>query len=547
MKRTCSVSGKEFEITDNDLKFYEKMAIPAPTLCPEEQIKQLMSWRNELVLHKRPCSNTGKMIISAYTADTPFPVYDNKIWWGDSWNAKDYGLEFDFSRPFFEQFKELQNKVPREGTSVFQSENCDFNGHIRNSRNCYLNSLVADCEDTHYSYWVVKDKDCVDCVMVNYSELCYECIDLEHCYECVALQESANCTDCSFSLQLRGCTHCIGCTNLSQKDYHIFNKPVSKEEFEEMKKKIFRDYKTFQDGKVFMKKIFKENVHKFANNLKSENISGDHFFSSKNCENCFDGHNNEDCKNSISVADSKDVYSSYSAGWPSCELIYNSAVSRGCQNMAFCYYSFFNEGLRYCDSCSYCKDCFGCIGMKHAQYCILNKQYSKEEYETLVPKIIDHMTKSKEWGEFFPMAMSPFAYNESVAGDFFPLSKEKILAKNLIYREEKQNFKYDGPPVQIPEKISDVDDDICKQILTCEVSGKNYRIQPAELNFYRKMNLPVPHLCPDERHKQRMALRNPRQLFERNCDKCGVDIQTTFAPDRPEKVYCEECYLKEIN
>jgi len=43
-----------------------------------------------------------------------------------------------------------------------------------------------------------------------------------------------------------------------------------------------------------------------------------------------------------------------------------------------------------------------------------------------------------------------------------------------------------------------------------------------------------------------MNLRNPRKLYERNCDKCGEDIQTTYEPSRPETVYCEECYNKEI-
>jgi CxxC-x17-CxxC domain-containing protein len=281
--------------------------------------------------------------------------------------------------------------------------------------------------------------------------------------------------------------------------------------------------------------------------LKSENVTGDHIHSSKNCENCFDGHGNEDCFDAISLADSKDVGHSYSAGWPGCELIFNSAVSRGSTNLVCCYYSWFCENLQYCDSCSNSKDCFGCIGLKHAQYCVLNKQYSKEEYFRLREKIIKHMKTTGEYGKFFPIKDSAFAYNESVAGEYFPLTEKEILAKNWRYREEKQNFKYDGPKYEIPAKIEDVPDDIVDKILTCEATGKYYKIQKAELEFYRKMNLPIPRLCPDERHKRRMALRNPRQLFSRECAECGKDIQTTFAPDRPEKVLCEKCYLNEVN
>jgi len=43
-----------------------------------------------------------------------------------------------------------------------------------------------------------------------------------------------------------------------------------------------------------------------------------------------------------------------------------------------------------------------------------------------------------------------------------------------------------------------------------------------------------------------MALRNPRKLFERKCDKCGMEMITTYAPERLEKVYCEKCYEKEV-
>ena len=94
--------------------------------------------------------------------------------------------------------------------------------------------------------------------------------------------------------------------------------------------------------------------------------------------------------------------------------------------------------------------------------------------------------------------------------------------------------------------IADVSDDIVKHILTCEITGKPYKIIPQELKFYREMNLPIPRKCPDQRHKERMALRNPRKLWSRKCKKCGKEMQTTYAPERQEIVYCEECYLKEI-
>jgi hypothetical protein len=177
----------------------------------------------------------------------------------------------------------------------------------------------------------------------------------------------------------------------------------------------------------------------------------------------------------------------------------------------------------------------------------LNKQYSKEEYFKLREKIIRHMKTTGEWGEFFPVASSVFPYNHSVAQDFFPLTKEEALTKGFKWKEDESSAKYDGPVYKAPEKIEDVTDEILDKILTCEVTNKNYRIIKPELEFYRKMRLPVPRLCPDERHRRRMIFRNPRKLWAQQCADCQSEIQTSYPPDRKEKIICEKCYLKIVN
>ena len=199
-----------------------------------------------------------------------------------------------------------------------------------------------------------------------------------------------------------------------------------------------------------------------------------------------------------------------------------------------------------------CQNCFGCSGLKHAQYCILNKQYTKEEYESLAPQIIEKMIADGEWGEFFPPSLSPFGYNETVAMEYYPLTKEEAVSKGFHWSD----FEPPPPKVEkilnqdqmkkLPDNIKDIPDDILNWALTCEVTGKPYRIIKQELAFYREHNLPIPRRHPDQRHKDRMNLRNPRKLWNRTCMKCTKPIQTTYSPDRPEIVYCEDCYLKEV-
>ena len=175
----------------------------------------------------------------------------------------------------------------------------------------------------------------------------------------------------------------------------------------------------------------------------------------------------------------------------------------------------------------------------------MNKQYTKEEYETLVPKIIKHMQKTGEWGQFFPPSISPFHYNETSAQDFLPLKKEEVLSMGWKWREDDPH-EYKSQSFITPDNISDFTDEMTKEILACNKCGKNYRIIPHELNFYRNLGLPVPRKCHDCRHKERLALRNPSHIYDRRCANCSAEIRTTYSPDQPEKVYCEACYLKTV-
>tara|TARA_B100000315_G_scaffold255442_1_gene298830 strand:- start:690 stop:1232 length:543 start_codon:yes stop_codon:yes gene_type:complete len=179
----------------------------------------------------------------------------------------------------------------------------------------------------------------------------------------------------------------------------------------------------------------------------------------------------------------------------------------------------------------------------------LNKQYSKEEYEKQVSKIIEHMKETGEWGEFFSITSSPFAYNETMAQEYFSMTKEEVEAKGWRWRDIKDEIpevEKTIPGNQLPDSIDDIPDDILNWAIECEVTQRPFRIVSQELAFYRSMKLPIPHLHPDLRHKKRMEMRNPRKMFDRQCDNCSKEIQTTYAPDRPEKVLCEECYLKEV-
>src|SRR3989344_8919102 len=138
MQKNCKNCKKEFEVAEEDLNFYEKMKSPAPNYCPLCRASRRLAFRNERTLYKRTCSSSGKPIISIYPENTPFPVYDQHIWWGDKWDGLDYGQDYDPSRLFFEQWLELRNKVPRISMLNINSVGSDYCNNAKDMKNCYL-------------------------------------------------------------------------------------------------------------------------------------------------------------------------------------------------------------------------------------------------------------------------------------------------------------------------------------------------------------------------------------------------------------------------
>ena len=232
------------------------------------------------------------------------------------------------------------------------------------------------------------------------------------------------------------------------------------------------------------------------------------------------------------------------------ELIYNSINCWiNVYKLNFCNQCWECSDMIYSSNCNWSKNCFWSVSLINKEYCILNKQYTKEEYEILVPKIINHMKTTVEWWEFFPATISPFWYNETVANEYYPLDNVQAIEKWFNWSSYEPPFPKVDKIIRaddLPKDIKDIPDDILNRAIECSESKRPFRIIAKELDFYRKQDISIPNLHPDIRHINRSKIWNPRKLFDRKCDKCGVDMKTIYSPDREEIVYCEGCYNKEI-
>ena len=560
--KQCQNCNNDFTIESEDFSFYEKIDVPAPTFCSECRMIRRMMWRNERTLYKRKndAPEGPRDIISIYHPDTPVVVYDKDYWWSDNWDATDYGTEYDFSRPFFEQYKELLQKTPLVALFDSKSVNSQFCNIVVNHKDCYLVSAGWENEDSMYSNRMTSCKETVDAHVCHALEFGYENV---YCRESNKLRYSIqckNCTDSFFLYDCRGCTDCICCTNLRNKSYCIFNEQLTKEEY---KKRVAEmNLGSRETLKMLEKKfgeLYKDAVHKYAQLTNTENVVGDQVEDARNCYWCFDMAGDvQNCKY-CHWAEKKlsDSYDTGPGTGGNSELTYEG-ISIGVSNTRCMFGAivWWCQNAQYAVGCDSCNNIFGCVSLQKKDYCILNKQYTKEEYNELVPKIRQHMmdmpyvdSKGREYryGEMIPSELSPWGYNETVAQDYFPKTKEEAVNEGYPWVEEEKTEH--APTIQgtdLPDTIAEVDESILNEIIACEKTGQAFRIVSQELSFYQKMNLPLPTKHPNVRHTERLARRNPYKLWKRITED-GVEVMTSYSPNRPEKIYSEEGYNRLVN
>lgn len=578
-----------FGIDAWDMLLYARIGVPPPTWCPECRLIRRMSWRNERALYKRTCGAPGHTedVISIFSSDKPFVVYDQKYWWSDAWDSLAFGAEYDFSKPFFLQFRELLERVPQIALFNSNAVCTEYANHALDSKDSFLISASYKSDHVMYANRVLETRDSADLYLVGGLEGSYEAVNcgtsykLRWCYGCEDSQ------DLLFSYDCRNCSQCIGCVGLRNKQYYIFNNAHTKEAYQEFARKLDTgSYRAVEE----LKKTYLEHAatfpRKYMYSLKTVDVTGDILVEAKNCASCFDAINLEDCKYVVwGGFGMKDSMDGYGIGEQS-ELLYESVdagISGSRMLGAIVVYG--GHDIRYAYNCHGSSNVFGCTGLRSKSYCILNKQYSKEDYEALLPKIIQHINdmpytdkKGREYryGEFFPAELCPFAYNETIAQEYFPVTRETAADEGYAWKDaDARSLSITVPSDTLPDNIADAADDLAKEVVGCAHAGEcneqcttGFRIVPQELAFYREMRLPLPRLCPNCRHYRRVKQRNPLRLWHRLCTcagtrdekniyqnttehfhgtkHCSNKFETSYASDRPEIVYCESCYNSEV-
>lgn len=581
--RNCQSCKKDFTVEPEDFDFYQKMDVPAPTWCPECRMMRRMVFWNERNFFKKVEKRTGKEIFSTYPPESYPEIYEHDYWWSDAWDPLSYGREIDWNRPFLAQVFELAQEVPLPARSYMNLVNSDYSNNAADMKNAYMCFNADQSEDCMYGVGILRLKNCLDIFRASDSELCYDGFGIFSSYQCFFSSISINNRNVWLSWDLEDCSDCFGCVNLRHKQYYIFNEPYTKEEyFAKLKEMNLGSYASMANLRQQLEVHKLKYPRKFMAGMRNQNVTGENIRSSKDVRRSYAVSLSENLKYSQSILmGAKDSYD-YTNWGDNAELLYEAHdVGHNAQRVKFSILCFDGvNDIEYSMHSPGSANLFGCNGLRKKQYCILNKQYSKEEYRELIPKIkksmdempyVDAQGRVYKYGEFFPPEFSPFAANETALMDFVGgMDKQKALENGFAWREaDPREYQITVKAADLPDHINDVKDEIVKEVIGCATCNKGYRVVSGELQFLRRFGIPLPRLCFNCRHAARVSLRNKPVFYKGACQcagagstnglyknfsthpqhgvgRCPTTFETSYAPERPEIVYCEPCYQQEM-
>ncbi|MEK7462801.1 MAG: hypothetical protein AAB621_00325, partial [Patescibacteria group bacterium] len=360
-----------------------------------------------------------------YDPRNKYVVYCNDCFISDKWDPMSCGKDYDFLKNFFEQLYELYKAIPRRALYQDFAVNSEYTNQIVNIKNSYLCFGGRDYEDSSYCAQNFFLKNCLDVDFSKKSEFCFESAHLRNCFRVRFGYYSEDSLDSWFIYACKNCSNCVGCTNLISKSHCIFNQQYTKEEYEKKLKEMnLSDPESLEKVKKEFWKHSLDFPRKYASIRNIVNSVGDDLEQVKNCQYVFSVSEAENVRYSffIPYGGAKDSSDLDHVGVGTSET-YEVHSGFGDSRVSFCNRVYYSQNVEYSDDVYNSENIFACAGLRKKYYCIFNKQYTKEECKILVEKIkkqmkempyIDKKGRIFSYGEFFPIDIIPFGYNDAV-------------------------------------------------------------------------------------------------------------------------------------
>ena len=415
---------------------------------------------------------------------------------------------------FFDKIKALFLTVGMPNLlSFYQNENCDYANITIHSKNIYLTFWSVWCENVMYSY-LIKDNssDVIASVMAwDNCSVVFESSAILRSHNIFYSRNIADSSDMRFCQNMQWCSECIHCSWLHNKTYCIDNIELSKEEYLIKKNEFLSD-----KNKFYSRRQGWELANYGSNNvtwsaiIKSNEVANWRFVYQVSWWRniCFAG----------SANGNQNVYDAIFFGSPSGDNVYAVAWwGSGIQNMYCSTHVNWWSDVYYCLFMENCSFCLWCVGLKNKEYCIFNKQYTKEERYAKVDEIFSEMEREWTLWSFFPWSINPFYFNDTAAHLLEPsIGRDEVTWLWYLWRDEP--IRVDIPDWMETVKASEleqfewykdgtwmIDPLILKKVII-DPEWNSYRVVKLEYDFLVKHGLPLPRKHWLERMKENFKI-----------------------------------------
>jgi len=549
-ERTCSITGRQWQLTERELEILRQYNVPPSTVDPEVRKDILNGFNTGLAIFWKKHMRTGEPIIAAIPPDSPIPVVTEEEWMTEDYS---HDQEININKSVIDQLWGLVTAIPTKPTRNVDCQDSIVGGSV-GARNSYIGGAALKTNRCYYLYALLEGEDCID---ISNSERCQRCynvnagFDLADCMFAFFCRDSLN---CNFIFDCWGCENCFGATNKRHKKYLWFNEQLTEEEWKKRRAEVdLSDRSQVEKYKARFYELWKsEGIWPSEFSWGNTDSYGDQVFDCVRCPDAYWETKSTDCYQSrFGVNKGESAFTS-GEGWT--ENCYQSTGGVYSQNDRFTVSCFKCNGLEYCHNCQDCEYCFACVGLKRKKFCIYNKQYEEDEYWELVDELKCKMVDDGEYGEFFPAKFSQSGFQNSVGQLFYGYSDQELKSYGALKFDHKLGQVLAPKPEEadvvsinnIPDSPGAADDLVGKHIHDPELD-RNFTIYPAELEMYKSKKWPLPRHHFVTRLINLTRHTNTPRKFKTDCAECEQSITAyknlTF---EERKILCPDCYLNYI-
>ena len=550
-ERTDPITGERWTMTERELEIIRMHKVPPCKYSSLTRQKIMTAHFNSGQWWYNKHAETGKPIITSSHPSTGVKVLNDEEWFDRDFQS--INQEIDFDRSFFDQMYELKLKVPVSATRNFEKPENSICLASYGDQNSYF-VAASKSKDTFFSI-VALDTESSNMVynsqaITNSSHV----IHSERIFNCQFVSESRDCMNSDFIFDCRNCEYCFGATSKRNKKYLWFNEQLTQTEWEKRRaevdlgsRQVSTEYKEQYDQLV-AKAVWPENF-----NEKVENSTGEYLTEVTDCEMVYFANGGARNEYHTTWSMGKTENNSFCANPSGSQYSYLSSAINSCNKALFSIWTVRSQNVEYCQDCYDCEDCFACVGLRHKRFCILNKQYSEDEYWDQVDKIKCAMLDSSEYGEPMSGRFTVGYFMESGSVRYFQSDREfgeKIGAHlfdpntNDAIGEELMKSMDVTDANNAPDSCDDLDGWVWK-VLYDSGYNRRYAYLPSEVDLYKRLRIAP----PVEHHVKRVydfvQGSNNGVFKDSQCVQCGKKVMVSTNPKFPNrKIYCKKDYLE---